>query len=102
MVYKLRFVQNFDKSNADVFLTLEKKFIELEKKTPEMKVGKRYMPVIGKEPTNTMIWEAEYDTAEEAFEALRIIENSDEHDALLEEQIRYMRDAYVELYKSLD
>ena len=61
MAYKMRFVQTFDKANSERFLELEKGFVALEKKTPEMKVGRRYVPVVGKEATNTMIWEAEYE-----------------------------------------
>ena len=99
MVYKLRFVQTFDKSNEKVFWDWEKKFVELEEKTPELKRGNRYVPVIGREPTNTMIWEAEYDSLEEAMSVIGLLENNDEHDTLLQQQIAYMRDAYVELYR---
>lgn len=101
MEYKMRFVQYFDKSDSEAFLTLEKKFVELEQKTSGMKNGKRYLPVIGREPTNTMVWEAEFDSMEAAVSALQFIESSSEHDELLDEQIRYMRDTYVEIYKEL-
>lgn len=101
MAYKMRFVQIFDKANSERFLELEKGFVALEKKTPEMKVGRRYVPVVGKEATNTMIWEAEYETMEEAVAALQTIENNSEHDELLAEQIQFMRDAYVEIYREL-
>lgn len=101
MGYKMRFVQTFDKSNSQVFLDLEQNFIELEKNTPEMKCGRRYIPVIGREATNTMVWEADYDTLEEAVQALSIIAGNPEHDRLLDEQIRYMRDSYVEIYEEL-
>jgi len=101
MVYKLRFVQYFDKCDSDAFLTLEKSFIKLEEKTPEMKMGRRYIPVISREPTNAMIWEAEFDSMEDAIATLKIIEDNPEHDDLLNEQIKYMRDTYVEIYKEL-
>jgi hypothetical protein len=99
MVYKLRFIQSYDKCHEDAFWHWEHKFIELEKKTPELKVGKRYVPMMGKEPTNTLIWEAEYESLEEAVRALEILENNREHDELMEHQLPYMRDAYVELYR---
>lgn len=102
MVYKLRFVQYFDKSDTEAFWKWERKFVELEKKTPELKVGKRYAPIIGREPTNTMIWEAEYDSMEEAVRVLETLDNNSEHDELLENQIKYMRDTYVELYQQMD
>lgn len=101
MVYKMRFVQTFDKKDEAAFLALEKKFIQLEEKTSNMKNGRRYVPVMGKEAVNTMIWEAEYDSAEEAMDALNIIQENPEHDELLEEQICYMRDSYVELYRQI-
>jgi len=101
MAYKMRFVQYFNKSESQAFLDLERNFIELEKKTPEMKIGRRFVPVIGREPSNAMIWEADYDSMEEAVAALQIIENNSEHDELLDEQIKYMRDAYVEILREL-
>ncbi len=102
MPYKMRFVQLFDKADSKRFLELERNFIELEKRTLEMKCGRRFVPVIGREPTNAMIWEADYATMEEATQALQAIENNSEHDLLLDEQIRYMRDAYVEIYRELE
>jgi len=102
MSYKMRFVQMFDKGASKRFLELESNFIELEKRTPGMKCGRRYVPVMGREPTNTMVWEADYDTMEEAVQALQAIEGNTEHDQFLDEQIQYMRDAYVEIYRELE
>jgi hypothetical protein len=102
MVYKMRFIQTFDKGAQAKFLELERNFIELEKRAPEMKCGRRFIPVISREATNTMVWEAEYDTMEEAVKALQAIEGNTEHDAYLDEQIQYMRDAYVEIYRELE
>lgn len=101
MMYKMRFVQYFDKSDSEAFLKLEKKFVDLENETPEMTNGRRYVPVIGREPTNCMVWEAEFPSMEAAVQALHTIEQNDTHDALLEEQIRFMRDTYVEIYQEL-
>ena len=102
MTYKMRFVQTYDKGASQKFLELERNFIELEKRTPEMKCGRRFVSMIGREPTNTMVWEAEYDSMEEAVGALQTIENNAEHDDLLDEQIQYMRDTYVEIYRELE
>lgn len=101
MLFKLRFVQYFDKKNEREFWECEKAFVELEKKEPNLKRGKRYAPVIGREPVNCMIWEAEYDTEEEAVAVLKTLAQSSEHDELLDRQIGYMRDNYVELYKQI-
>lgn len=102
MPYKLRFVQLFDKGASKRFLELEQSFIALEKKTPELKCGRRFVSVTGREPTNTLVWEADYDTIEAAVQALQAIESNPEHDLLLDEQVQFMRDAYVEIYRELE
>ena len=101
MGYKLKFTQTFDKCDQEAFLALEKKFIELEFNEPALVKGRRYVPVFGKEPTNTLIWEAEFPTLEEAVALLQRIEQSAGHDALLEEQIGYMKDYYMEILREL-
>lgn len=102
MPYKMRFVQYFDKKDADEFLKLERKFIELEKRTSSMANGKRYVPVIGREPTNTLIWECEFASMESATTALKMLEESADHDMLLSEQIVFMRDTFVEIYREIE
>lgn len=101
MAYKLRFVQRFHKKDQELFLNLEKNFIELEKKEPRMPVGHRFLPISAKEPTNTLIWEAEFPSLEEAIAALQTIEGNAEHDALLNQQIGCMSETYTETYKEL-
>lgn len=102
MGYKLRFVQYFDKKDSQRFLEIEKKFIELEQKDKNMVSGSRYVPLMGREPSNTLVWEAEFSSLEGATECLKNIEQNSAHDSLLDAQIIYMRDAYVEIYKKLD
>lgn len=99
MVYKLRFVQYYDKKDTEAFWKWEAEFKRLEEETPGLKLGKRFIPLIGREPTNTMIWEAEYDSLEDSVKVLKTLEENSQHDKLLEEQIKYMRDTYVELYE---
>lgn len=101
MPYKVKFTQTFDKSHQDAFLAIEQKFIELEKREPSLAKGRRYVPVFGREPTNTLIWEAEVATIEDAAALLKSIEQNEGHDALLEEQIGYMKDYYMEVWKEL-
>lgn len=102
MVYKMRFIQYFNKSDTDQFLELEREFIRLEQQVPEIKNGKRFLPVIGREPTNAMIWEAEFESLDAATEAMSILEQNSDHDRLLNMQIKYMRDTFVEIYKEID
>ena len=99
-MYKLRFVQEIKKEQQDRFLEIEKKFVALEENDPTMPRGRRYLPVMGKEPTNTFIWEAEYETLEEAMRMLEAIESNDTHTALLTEQVGCMARTWTELYKS--
>ena len=99
-MYKLRLVQEIKKEYQDRFLELEREFVALEERDPTMPRGRRYLPVTGKEPTNTLIWEAEYETLEEAVRMLAVMEQNEEHTALLAEQIGCMRRTWTELYKS--
>lgn len=101
MSYKLRFVQSFDKKDSERFLMLEQAFIQLEQENCGISPGKRFVPVAGRLPTNTLIWEAEFPTLENCTDMLKEIANNSDHDALLKEQIVYMRDAYVEIYQEL-
>lgn len=80
---------------------MEKEVYRVGREINGFKKGRRYVSVIGKEPVNTMIWEAEYDSMEEAVNALKTIQENPEHDVLLEKQICFMRDSYVELYQQI-
>lgn len=54
MNYQLRFVRQFDKRDEQLFLALEQSFTDLERRTPGMAAGKRYVSIIGRKPTNTI------------------------------------------------
>ena len=99
MSYKLRFVQKIEQRNKNEFLELERKFINFEKANPDMPQGKRYLPVSGKESTNTLIWECEFPTLEELTSQLQAIYNDLEHERLLRQQTEYMEDSYAEIYE---
>jgi hypothetical protein len=98
MSYKLRFVQNIDQKNKEFFLEIEKKFIEYEKEH-NMPQGKRYLPVTGKLPTNTLIWECEFENLEDVTKKLTEIYAHPIHDELLKEQTPFMKDSYCEIYE---
>ena len=101
-MYKLRFVQKFERENQERFLEIEKKFIELEKQDSSMPKGKRYLPMMGKEPTNTLVWECEFEKLSDAMKALDSIELNETHTKLLNEQCCYMVETYNELYCTFD
>lgn len=100
--YKLVFTQKYDKKDQQRFLELEQNFIELEKRAPGMIPAKRYQPVLGKEPTNTLRWEAEVFSMEDAIKLLEAIEGNEEHSGLLEEQVGYIKDHHIEIFKEIE
>lgn len=100
MTYLVRFVQRFRPESRVDFLQLEKQFIALEQNTPEFPKGKRYMPFSGREPSNTLVWECEFDSLEKATDALSFLENDQRHEQLYSKQVVYFLDAYTEIYES--
>ena len=101
MAYKLRFVQKIHQAKKNEFLEIERKFITFEKANPHMPQGRRFLPVTGKEPTNTLIWECEFDSLEAVTTQLQAIYDNPEHEMLLEQQIPFMQDSYTEIYEML-
>ncbi len=101
MPYKLRFVQRFSQEGREQFLKIEKEFIKLEKENSAFPQGKRYLPITGKEPTNTLIWEAEFETLQTLNATFQTIISNDTHEQLLKEQIKFMQESYVEIYESI-
>ncbi|MBE3102541.1 MAG: hypothetical protein IMZ47_09790 [Firmicutes bacterium] len=99
MAYKLRFVQKISQKDKSSFLELERKFIELERNNPNMPQGKRYLPISGKEPSNTLIWECEFETLEELLKQFNTIYDNPDHEELLQKQVLYMEDSYTEIYE---
>ena len=102
MAYKLRFVQRFEASHAKEFLDLEQQFARLEKEAEEFPKGRRYRPYIGGQPTNTLVWECEFESLEGVAAVLKLLETDTRHDDLLQQQQKYIRDFYTEVYELLD
>ena len=102
MSYKLRFVQHFRQENEKEYLELEKLFVDLESKAKDFPKGKRYMPVTGKEASNTLIWESEFETFKAAQDALALIITDTRHEELFKKQVPYILDTYTEIYKPFD
>lgn len=102
MSYKLRFVQNFRQDKIKEYLELEKQFAGMEEKYPEFPKGRRYLPVTGREASNTLIWECEFNTLEAAQEALAFLINDSRHEDLFTIQSEYIIGTYTEIYKPYD
>lgn len=100
--YKLRFVQHFKQEYVKEYLAMEKDFEKLEAEAPNFPKGRRYLPVTGREASNTLIWECDFDSLEAAQQALSTLMNDDRHEALFNQQSQYILKTYTEIYKPFD
>ena len=99
MPYKLRLIQQYQVSKEKEFWDLEMKFAELEKRRPDFPKGRRLKPVSGMLPSNTLIWECDFPTLDEAKACLSFFEGDAEHDVLFQKQSPLMQDVRVEFYE---
>lgn len=99
MSYKLRFVQKFELGKSSEFLDIEKQFARFEEQYPEFPKGRRYLPLTGMHPSNTLIWECDFDTLEELHATHNFLMNDNRHEELFQVQSQYMLDAYTEIYR---
>ena len=102
MSYKLRFVQIFKQEYAREYLEIEKQFEEFEKKTEGAPKGKRYMPCAGRDPSNTLIWECDFPTLEDAQKAQAFFLTDSAHEDLYLTQVKYIVGTYTEIYRPYD
>ena len=102
MPFILRFVQRYRAADRDRFMELEAKFVALEKKRDAFPKGRRCQPYSGREPGNTLIWECEFPSLEDAQAALAKMEGDPEHDELFAQQVPFFKDAWTEIYEVLE
>ena len=98
--YILLFVQQYRPSAAEAFLKLEAEFKELERSSPELAQGRRYLSE--GEPANTLLWECEFASLDDVQDALKKMADDPTHQALFEKQLRYIVETRTEIYKTLD
>jgi hypothetical protein len=101
MSYILRLVQQYQPSSAQLFLKLESEFQKLERRSPQFPQGKRYQLLSQGEPTNTLVWEAEFASLDDVQSALNKLADDPIHAALFEKQRPYIIDMRTEIYKVL-
>lgn len=101
MAIVLRIIQRFQTAKKPEFMELEQKFAALEHKGVLLK-GERLTPLAGREPGNTLIWQAKFADIRAAQEALDFIAKSPEHTELYDQQKHYMEDTWLEIYEVLD
>ena len=102
MSYKLRFVQIFKQEKIKEYLAIEQQFARMEVQYPEFPKGKRYLPCTGREASNTLIWESDFETLEAAQSALAFLLNDSRHEELFQIQSEFILGTYTEIYKPFD
>jgi hypothetical protein len=102
MTYILRLVQQYHPSSARAFLELEAQFQELERRSPLLPQGGRYQPLLGVEPTNTLVWECKCGSLADVQKTLEQLASDPAHAALFEKQSPYISAMRTEVYRVLD
>jgi hypothetical protein len=74
----------------------------MERRRDAWPTGRRLQTYAGAEPTNALIWEADFDSLAEAQDALALIESDAEHGALFEQQAPFITRARTEILEVLD
>jgi mannosyltransferase OCH1-like enzyme len=98
----MRIIQQFDPCHENEFMTLEKKFDELEKKRPDYPKGQRMQPISSGEPVNTLIWQYEFADIDSAYNTLNFFTGDVGHEILFKQQVIYIKEVRVEFFKILD
>jgi hypothetical protein len=97
----MRLAQRFQASKKHEFIELEKQFAQLEKRgiLPQ---GERMLPLAGREPGNTLIWQSKFASLSAAKDCLQQFETSPGHSELAHKQLPFFEGAWVEFYEVLD
>lgn len=98
----MRIIQQFDPAQENDFMVLEKQFAALEKGRTDFPKGTRLQPISAGEPINTLIWQCEFTSIDEAHKALDFFSGDEKHEELFRQQVNYMKQAKIEFYKILD
>ena len=101
MRIRLRIIQEFDPAHEREFMELESQFAQLEARRPDFPKGRRWQPIAGPDPTHTLIWEAEFDSLDQAHRALSFFEGDAAHEALAAQQRPYFRRVRLEFHRLL-
>jgi len=101
MAIILRLVQRFQHAKKEEFMTLEKQFAELEHRGI-LPRGERLVPISGRDPGNTVIWQARFKDLSAAEAALQLFETNPEHTELANQQKHLFEGAWVEFYEVLE
>ena len=99
----MRMLWQFDITEEARFMELEKKFVELETRRKDYtKGGRRMQPISAQMPCNSITWEKEFNSLEEAYAMVQFFRGDDEHEKLAELQRPLFREFRIEFYKILE
>ena len=101
MAIILRLVQRFQHSKREEFIALEKEFAQLEHRGI-LPRGERLIPISGREPGNTIVWQRRFESLAEAETALKLFETNPEHTELANQQKHCFEGTWVEFYEIVD
>lgn len=101
MAVVMRLVQQYQPAQKQQFHALEKQFAELEVRGL-LPRGERLVPISGREPGNTIVWQCRFESLRAAEAALKKIENSAEHTELAHKQHPLFQQSWVEFYEVLE
>jgi hypothetical protein len=97
----MRLIQQYDPAHKQEFHSLEKQFAELEHRGI-LPRGERLIPISGREPANTIVWQCRFDSLSAAEGAMKKIDASDDHTELAKKQHPMFQQSWVEFYEFLD
>lgn len=101
MAVIMRLIQQYDPKHKQEFHALEKQFAELEHRGILPK-GERLIPISGREPANTIVWQCRFESLSAAEIAIKKIDACDEHTELAKKQHPMFQRSWVEFYELLN
>ncbi len=101
MPFVLRFVQTYHPRDRVEFMKWEALFAAMEQRRDDLPKGRRSQPVRGQLPTNSLIWECDFETLADAQAAILSFSNDEEHQRLYQGQVAYMTEASTEINEVL-
>jgi len=102
MAYVLRIVQRYLVKDRADFMALEAKFAAMEQQRSDFMRGRRLQPCLGRQPSNTLIWESEFPTLADAQAAIAKLGSDPQHEHLFRQQDAYITDAWMEIDEVLE
>ena len=101
MAVIMRLVQQYHPSHKHEFHVLEKQFSRLEDRGI-LPRGERLVPISGREPANTIVWQCRFESLCAAEKALQQIKDNAEHTELANKQGPMFQQSWVEFFEVLD